>query len=231
MGTPISELITDWALVEIDDERLNEMLEESPALLMRKMWLYVKNGIPYFQNPPEMRTLLKYEAPIFDSYEWIAVSSGSETHVETHKVGYEVVSVNKVWADGIGNAYSEPYYDAHYDSDTGIVTFPAGISDGTQFSMDFYKDGAFANDLGPDELRILGKCTALVWHERFSGNWLNMQPKINDKSFGTGSEANHTNAQTTRNKALLAALNDEIWRYAQNAEYLRLGNGRPLYGR
>lgn len=230
MGTVISELITDWALVEINDIRLDELLKENPALLLRKMWLYVKNAVPYFNNPPQMREWLRYTAPKFDSYEWTAEASASESVVETGLTGFSLMSVSKIWIGSDGAVLSCPYYEANYDAETGNVTFPPGIADGTQFSVDFYADGSFENDLGPEELRILGKCVALVWYEHFAADWLNMQPKITDKSFSTGSEANHTNAQTTRVNAYRAALNDEIRRYAQNVEYRRLDGIGALRG-
>lgn len=228
MGTAISELITDWALVEINDIRLDELLKENPALLLRKMWLYVKNAVPYFSAPPQMREWLRYTAPRFDSHEWTAMASAAESVVETGRCGFSLMSVSKIWRGADGTVLSCPYHGAQYDAQTGNVTFPAGIADGTQFSMDFYADGYFENALGSEELRILGKCTALVWYERFSADWLNMQPKINDKSFSTGSEANHTNAQTARVNAFRAALNDEIHRYEQNAEYRRLAANGAL---
>lgn len=222
MGTPIAELITDWAMTEIDDARLEELLNENPAQFMRRMWLYVKRGTPYFNNPPEMENLLTYSEPEFDDFEWTASASAEETIVQTGKVGYEIVSTSKIWRGKDGTVFSCPFPEAAYNVDSGEVTFPAGIPEGTRFAIDFYRDGSFERDLGKVELRILGKCVALAWYERFSGNWLNMQPKISDKSFTTGSEANHINAMTTRTREYRAALNDEIWRYAENKEYMRL---------
>ncbi len=222
MGTPISELITDWALAEINDVRLDEQRKQNPALLLRRMWLYVKNGIPYFSNPPGMRERLRYTAPEFDAFEWTAMASAEESVAGTGLCGFDLMSASKIWRGSDGEVLSCRYDAAVYDAQTGNVTFPAGIADGTRFSMDFYRDGSFAQELAPEELRILGKCAALVWYERFAGDFLNMQPKIQDKSFSVGSESGHINAMTARVREYRSALNDEIQRYAQDREYRRL---------
>lgn len=226
MGTSIAELITDHAMVEINDVRLEQQLQQNAALFFRRMWLYVKNGVPLFNNPPEMRERLAYTAPLFADYEWIGAASAQPTVVSTNCVGYELMSVqvNEQMPDG--NIVSTPYTEATYDSETGDVTFPDGIADGTVFQLDFYTDGQFENELNEEEKRILAICVALVWYERFSNDWLNMQPKIASKSFSVGSESNYIRAMTERDRSRRAYLFAEMNKYAQNVAYRNMiGHG------
>ena len=54
MGTAVSEIITNFAMVEIDDERLNESTQVNPALFYRRMTLYFDAAMPIFRRPPEI---------------------------------------------------------------------------------------------------------------------------------------------------------------------------------
>ena len=222
MGTPVAEIITNYAMVEIDDLRLQRQLAEEPALFFRRMWLYVQNGIPLFRDPPEMAERLQVTPPEFGEYAWEGVSSSQPTEVQTGLTGFDMMSVSAALCGAGGECTAKPYTLAQYDPETGIVTFPPGVPEGMRFSMDFYKDGSFANDLGPDEKRILGLCTALVWYERFAANWLNLQPKISDRSFSVGSESAHIRAVTERLRQLRGALFDEIAKFGQDTAYREL---------
>ena len=224
MGTTWSEIITDYAMVEIDDLRMRTELQDNPALFFRGMSLYMKNAIPYFNNPPEMQGWLKNTPPSFADYYWtVPTDTAEETVVQTGQLGYELMSVQILSEEDNGVVGVTPYIGATYDSETGNVTFPAGLTEGTQFQMDFYTDGTFDNDLTEEEKRILGLCVDYVWNVRFSGNWLNMQPKVQDANFTVGSEANYTRAQTERMRQKRIALNDEIHKYAQNVAYREMG--------
>ena len=224
MGTTWSEIITDYAMVEIDDLRMRTELQDNPALFFRGMSLYMKNAIPYFNNPPEMQGWLKNTPPSFADYYWtVPTDTAEETVVQTGQLGYELMSVQIISEEDNGVVGVTPYIGATYDSETGNVTFPAGLTEGTQFQMDFYTDGTFDNDLTEEEKRILGLCVDYVWNVRFSGNWLNMQPKVQDANFTVGSEANYTRAQTERMRQKRIALNDEIHKYAQNVAYREMG--------
>lgn len=224
MGTTWSEIITDYAMVEIDDLRMRAELQDNPALFFRGMSLYMKNAIPYFNNPPEMQQWMKNTPPSFADYNWtVPTDTAEETVVQTGQLGYELMSVQILSEEENGVVGVTPYIGATYDSETGNVTFPAGLTEGTQFQMDFYTDGTFDNDLTEEEKRILGLCVDYVWNTRFSGNWLNMQPKIQDANFSVGSEANYTRSQTERMRQKRIALNDEIHKYAQNVAYREMG--------
>lgn len=229
MGTTWSEIITDYAMVEIDDLRMRTELQDNPALFFRGMSLYMKNAIPYFNNPPEMQGWLKNTLPSFADYYWtVPTDTTEETVVPTGQPGYEIMSVQIRSEEDNGVVGVTPYIGATYDSETGNVTFPAGLTEGTQFQMDFYTDGTFDNDLTEEEKRILGLCVDYVWNVRFSGNWLNMQPKIQDANFSVGSEANYTRSQTERMRQKRIALNDEIHKYAQNIAYREIGKAGYL---
>lgn len=229
MGTTWSEIITDYAMVEIDDLRMRAELQDNPALFFRGMSLYMKNAIPYFNNPPEMQQWMKNTPPSFADYYWtVPTDTAEETVVQTGQLGYELMSVQILSEEENGVVGVTPYIGATYDSETGNVTFPAGLTEGTQFQMDFYTDGTFDNDLTEEEKRILGLCVDYVWNVRFSGNWLNMQPKIQDANFSVGSEANYTRSQTERMRQKRIALNDEIHKYAQNIAYREIGKAGYL---
>ena len=224
MGTAFSEIISDFAMVEIDDIRLRQQAQETPALFYRRMWLYLQNAIPLFNRPPEMRAYLlnDLQAPTFDNVEWVSTESSTteQSVVDTGKTGYELFSCAVVSYDNAGNVEMIPYTDAKYDSESGEVTFPMQAEAGIIYTMDFYSDGSFAKALTIAQKRLLGLCCATVWYERFAGNWLNMQPKIIDKSFETRSEHAWITANTSRLKELRASLSGELMKYEQDCEYV-----------
>lgn len=217
MGTAWSEVITEYAMVEINDIRLNDKLVENPALFFREMALYMRNAIPRFNLPQEEQAWLSYTSPKFDSYEY--VSDGVGTTVHTGKTGYELFCAEIITTDKFGNPAASAIVGASYDAESGDVTLPDGIANGTPISMDFYADGFFENDLSGEEKRILGLCVQLVWENRFSGEWLNRIGKAKDKTFSTPNENEGTKANTARMLLLSKTLNSEMRRYAQNLKY------------
>lgn len=229
MGTAISEVISNYAMVEINDQRLIEQKELNPALFLRRMTLYVKNGAAVFTEPPEVREWLKYSEPQFADFLWRSAASETPQVVKTGKTGYDIMSVQINTVQKNGQIVSAPYSEAEYDPETGDVTFPAGLQAGVEFQMDFYKDGYFAAELGEQEKRILGLCTAVVWYERFSNDWLNMQPKISDGSFSTAAESGHIRAMSERMRERRAALYDEMKKYSQNLTYRSTVYGKNYF--
>lgn len=221
MPTSFSEIIVEYAMLEIDDIRLQENLQENPALFFRRMTAYLKNAIPYFSSPPQMHERLEYVSPVWDDYVWEGVASATKTVVATEKTGYELMSVQIMKHGPDDVVFAIPYSEATYDPDTGNVTFPPGVGDGEVFEMDFYTDGYFNVDLNNEEKRILGLCVSLVWYERFSTNWLNMQPKLQDQNFSLTNEGTHIRAVTERIKEVRSSLNGEIRKYEQNLAYAR----------
>lgn len=229
MGTAWAEIVTDYAMVEIDDIRLNEELALDPALFFRRMALYLKNAVPFFTCPPQVAGRLAYTAPQWEDTEWTS-PGGAGQEADTGLVGFEMMSAVKKTVNCDGTVDLAAYSGAEYDPETGKVTFPDDVAAGTVFALDFYTDGTFDADLTETEKRILSLCTALVWTQRFSTNWLNMQPKVQDQNFAVGSEAQHMRAATDRVSQLRAQVSAEIRKYEQDAAYrktvMHRGTGR-----
>ena len=181
-------MATSWeqiyaaAMIPIDDVRLQEQLEISPALFNRRMSLYVSAAMPLLSRPPELLKYLKdgMEEPTYDDYEWTSTAASTlvETTVATERIGYELCSCVIVEVLDDGRVMQTPY-EVDYDSETGEVVFPVQEAEGIQYQLDFYTDGS-VNDLSESQLRLFGQAIAPVWDERFIGGWLSRTPKIND---------------------------------------------------
>ena len=225
MGTAVSEIITNYGLVEIDDERLNEEAKINPALFYRRMTLYFNDALPIFNRPPEIRDYLinGFKEPAYADYTWVSTdeSTTGQTIVNTgFDVEYELFSCSKVTKTAGGSVSIIPYADAVYNAQDGTVTFPVQAESGITYTMDFYSDGAFANELTMAQKRILGLCMSLVWYERFAATWLNMQPKIGDKSYDIGPEHSHITANTSRLREIRTQLSAELNKYEQDCAYM-----------
>lgn len=222
MATPMAEIIANYAMVIIDDIRLREQAQINPALYLRRMSLYMDSAIPLFSRPPEVRTYLQngLVKPTFADAVWISTeASKSEVTVVPVEAHYEYFSCTKVIFDDAGEASYVLYPDCQYDSENGTVTFPEQSESGVTFTMDFYTDGYFAHDLTETQKRILGFCIAYIWYQRFTTDWLNMQPKIRDKSFEVGPEHAHITANTGRLREIRMQLSEEMKKYEQDCAY------------
>ena len=144
MGTSWAEVITNSAMVYIDDLRLREDLAVNPAQFFRKMALYMNQAIPLLNRPPELLNFLTVGLiqPTFGDSTWTSTqeSTVQETVVETGQVGFSLFSCVVSRADSRGNVTFTPYTAAGYDSETGKVTFPVQAAAGTQYVLDFYTD-------------------------------------------------------------------------------------------
>lgn len=219
--------MTSWAeidaaaMVPIDDERLNEQLEISPALYYRRMAMYVKAALPMLSKPPELLAYLtrEMEEPAFADYEWESTeaSTTGETIVATGLDGYELCSCIMVETMTDGRVIQTPYA-VEYDPETGNVTFPQQTSAGVAYQLDFYTDGQFA-DLTDTQIRLFAQAIAVVWDERFVGTWLNRTPKINDSSFSTVNEANWTEKTSQAHMRRELQFWDELQKYEQLCAY------------
>lgn len=219
MGTAWAEVVSDYAMVEINDQRLEQDLACCPALFFRKMALYMKNAIPRFNQPASMAARLEYDPPVYGDMVWVRDREGAYA-LPTGRVGHDLCSVRTRGADRCGNVVYTPVAGAVYHPETGEVDLPEAPA-GTEYELDFYTDGHFHQELTGEEKRLLGLCVQLVWEGRFAGDWLNRTPKVKDRSFDLPSEANQTRANTERLKALGRALNGELARFAQNQAYRR----------
>lgn len=225
MGTGWSEIVTNSAMVFIDDVRLQEAAADNPALFFRRMSLYVDMAIPMLSRPPELLSWLQcgMTPPTYGDYEWVAdqTSTTTETEVSTGMIGYELFSCVARQTDLAGNVTTTQYLEASYNAETGVVTFPQQNMAGVSYDMDFYTDGTFSNTLTATQIRLLGLATACVWDERFSRNWLNIQMKIHDQSFMTANESSYMREATSRAKVNRALFNDELRKYEQDCAYQR----------
>ena len=215
------EQIYAAAMMPIDDIRLQEQMEISPALFYRRMSLYVTAAMPLLSRPPELLTYLAKDmvTPMYDDYEWTstAESALAETVVETGMVGYELCScvISKILDDG--RVLQIPY-EVTYDAETGDVTFPIQDNEGITYQLDFYTDGSFA-DLSEIQIRLFAQAIVLLFDELFTNSWLNRQPKINDSSFTTVNEANYTEKTSQAHLRREQAFNDELKHYEQLCAY------------
>lgn len=220
-----SEIICDYAMLFINDDRTTDKLRNNPARFFREMSLYVRSAIPRFNRPPEIIPWLKRGTePKFDSYLWTvpepeAPLAGS-IPVSTGMTGYELCSVVVRGTDRYGNTIETPYTQVRYDPETGEVYFSEELDPGTVFDLDFYTDGYFENELTQEMKRLLGLCVQLVWENRFASAWLPREAKVADRSFTTPNEANWTRAQEEKRRSLEATLNEELRLYEHNCAYM-----------
>ena len=219
--------MTSWAeidaaaMVLIDDIRLQEQIEISPALYYRRMSLFVTNAMPLLSRPPEFLTYLVngMQAPTYGEYQWTstAESMTQETVVATGMIGFDLCSCIIAQILDDGRVLQTPYA-VNYDAETGDVTFPQQSAAGTVYELDFYSDGEF-QQLTPTQLRLFALAVSVVWDERFINGWLERTPKINDSSFATVNEANWTEKVSQAHRRKTQDFFDELKAYEQLCAY------------
>lgn len=220
-------MATSWAqvdaaaMVPIDDERLNEQLEISPALYYRRMSMYVKAAIPMLSKPPELLAHItgEMQEPSYGEYEWTSTDDSmlGDTVVQTGMTGYELCSCVICEMLNDGRILQTPYA-VTYDAETGDVTFPQQTAAGIMYQLDFYTDGSFA-DLTETQMRLFAQAIAVVWDQRFTSNWLDRTPKIMDSSFMTVNEANWTEKTSQAHMRKELQFWDELQKYEQLCAY------------
>lgn len=223
MGTSWSEIICNSAMLFIDDVRLEDQLNENPALFLRRMALYMDLALPMLSRPPELDSLLKKDLvhPVYDDFAWVSTqeSTEQETVLETGLTGYELFSCSLRVADESGVITAIPVSGVTYDSETGTVTIPVQSETGLNYDFDFYTDGSFGTDLTESQKRLVGLAVGVVWDERFSRNWLNLQAKVKDSSFDVVNESNYMREVQARLRDNRHLLNDELRKYEQDLAY------------
>lgn len=226
MGTSWSDVISNSAMLFIDDIRLKDELSISPALFFRHMSLYMERAIPLMARPPLLLLRLQngLEVPAFSDYEWVSTSASttSETVVTTDCIGYEVFSCVVRTENSAEDISLTPYTEATYNAENGTVTFPIQQNENIIYQMDFYNDGYFSFDLTYTQKRLLGKGIAACWDERFSRNWLNMQMKIHDSTFDVVNESTYTEKTTNRFGKMFSQFCGELAKYEQDCEYVNV---------
>lgn len=223
MGTPWTEIICNYAMPVIDDVRLTDQMGENPVLFFRRMALYMDLAIPMVSRPPELDSYLNYELtrPNYDDMIWMTTSESleGETTVETSMIGYNLFSCSLREVDESGVVTSTPVCGVTYDPETGAVVFPKQETVGLEYNVDFYTDGSFYYDLNEAQKRLLGLAIGVVWDERFSRNWLNINMKVKDASFDTVNESNYMREVQNRLFMNRHLLNDELRKYEQDVAY------------
>ena len=220
--------MTTWAdiiasaMIQIDDVRLQEQMAVSPAQFYRRMSEILLQALPLLARPPELLAYLKRGEvdSTYDDYEWTSTeaSTTAQTVIETGMIGYDLCSITQRVEAPNGTISLTPYSGAVYDAETGTVTMPVQSAAGIGYDFDFYTDGSF-NDLSVSQLRLFALAIAVVWDERFSRTWLNMQPKIHDDSFSTVNEGNYTEKITKRKDENRIAFDNELRWYEQQCAY------------
>ena len=228
MGTAWSDIITNSAMVVIGDDRMQDDLRTDAALFFRRMSSWMGMAIPMLKSPPELLVYLTdgLVEPQYADFEWTSdqISTTQETVVETGKVGYELCNCVSVQYARNGDAAFFPYTVFTYDPYTGLVTFPHQDSADVEYRLDFYTDGQFAHDLTFRQKRLLGLAIAVTWDNRFNREWLNIQPKVKDKSFNTPNENTTMKESTARYTENLQLFYSELRGYEQECAYMRRVN-------
>ena len=231
--TTFIDVICNHAMVEIADVRLQTEMGISPAQFFRKMSLFLINAVPRFNRPPEAREWLKFTAPNYDDMEYTVPDDyvSGDVVIETQSTGYDMASIVRKVEDGYGAIEYQPITNAVYDKETGTITIPDGtVSNGQELAIDFYTDGVFDRELGYDMKDILGLLVQYAWEFRFANDFILQQPKIKDRSFDVGNEANHMRASTERMRFLSERINQRLKSFEQNVEYRNkvIGNGERV---
>lgn len=227
--TPILKVITEYCSLYVDDIRLSDLASTDMPLYARRMYQYLKAGLPLFSIPTEMQEYLlgtesnpKFTEPKFDSTIYTVTEDYNtqfEINLGQDYVGYELCACRVRTIDKTRDVILTPI-PVDYNSETGTVTINATadylILNGTVFDFDFYTDGYFSETLTPSIMNILGMCFQVVWQDRFNTDWLSMVTKIEDKSFYEQNRANKMKADTERLYQLRQKLYGEMRRYEQN---------------
>lgn len=204
--TPFTD-IYEYALTEINSDELRRDKQCNPALFYRKMFLYLQNGVPLFDTPMGISAEFTYERPEWKDL-YLTLNEG-QTEIDTGVTGYDIADIST----------EEEYLQSEYDSNTGRIVLKETVSSETEICIDFYKDGYFHRMLNHQEMYILGLCVGVAWFRHFSNSDVDIRPKIQDSSFKTSSEANDTNARTTRLNQLYDMLQLQMGSYARGIAF------------
>ena len=223
--TTVADVISQ-ALIIIDDKRMQRELAVDPALFYRRYSAYLETAIQRTTKPPQLYQYISsnYVPPTYTDYEWVSTeeSIGEPTTIATGKAGFELCSCTVLSDDGMSVT---AYNDFVYDEETGDITMAAQVEAGVQYDFNFYTDGYFEKELTPRMQSLLAMAFGIVWDERFTRNWLNMQPKIKDASFETINEANYMDKLTDRMTQNRQNFSDEIRSYEQDFAYRNIVGG------
>lgn len=227
--TPILKVITEYCSLYVDDIRLSDLASTDMPLYARRMYQYLKVGLPLFSIPENMQEYLmgtesapKFIEPKFDNTLYTTTedyNTSFEVDLGEEYAGYELCACRVRTIDNAGDVILTAI-PVDYNTKTGTITVNATddcpVLSGTVLDIDFYTDGYFAENLTLSIMNILGMCFQVVWQDRFNTDWLSMVTKIEDKSFYEQNRANKMKSDTERLCQLRQKLYGEMRRYEQN---------------
>lgn len=223
MGTTPFMDVYDYAFTEIDDVRMSDLMDENPALFLRRCWDYLRNAIPLFTDPKGIQNKMQdYVAPILTDVGYTGdgtttVFSGTANAEDiVVMVGAEVVAILEADLES-----GDPVTDngVTYDPATGDITFAEAPAVNDIISIDFSAGGYFNQELTKDEIAILGKCFSIVWFNKIANTFLRTTPKIKDKNFNTDSSFGVEQADTAKLRAMRIELQDMMAAYENTLAY------------
>ena len=241
--THILEIESGYGLQYVNDQRLNKMAKENPALYARNAWGYMQFAIPSFKRPAHMLPWLlgdkdhpKLIKPRFDSYYFdnqTYLVDDLTLHLGENYIGYELFNCKIVTEDRDGNLFEEDADNkVEYDAETGDVTIHGTqaepIKPKTTLSMDFYTDGYFVEDLNEEQKRILGLAFGIAWQERFNNDYLSNVAKVEDRSFSQQNIANKQKSDDLKLRNMRASFNQEMRKYEQNLQIRKYTDDESL---
>ena len=212
MPTSFSEIITGYFFTYIEDTRLAYEMVNNPARAMRRLSRYMPGAVSMFTRPPSMAQMLAYTDAEYNDFVYTSPSAqAAPITVNTGQLGFELCSAVQM---GTSTPVS-----ITYDAQTGEVTINESLAQGQQIDMDFYTDGTFVYELDHEQKNLLGHCLANKWFTQLSNNYLDLVPKVRDKTFDVASESAHMTAGTARLKENKNTLSDELLAYEQRVAY------------
>lgn len=221
MGTTPFMSVYEYGFTEIDDVRMSDLMDENPALFLRRCWDYLRNAIPLFTDPKGMQDKLQdYVAPVFSDASFQGDGTSTVFHGEAGEqyvdvlVNGSVVSVIEVEGDAPVTVNG-----VTYDPVTGDITFDTAPAADATIEVDFSIDGYFNSELNQDEIAILGKCFSVVWFNKIANTFLRTTPKIKDKNFNTDSSFGVEQADTAKLRAMRIELQDMMAAYENTLAY------------
>jgi hypothetical protein len=216
MGTAFSEIITGYAMQDIDDIRWQEQLANNAAQFFRAKSQALINSIPRFNKPVTMEAYLTFTSPTYDDYLYTPTTAqNAPITIQTGKSGYELCNTG-ITQQGPNGAVTYTSCANTYDSATGDVVVNVNLAVGQNVEIDFYTDGTFDNVLTNRQKRILGLCMVVDWHYQFANTYLGMINVVTDKTFNVRSPSEHIRVTTDRVRANEQKLASEIAAYEQS---------------
>lgn len=219
-----SDVITA-AMQVIDDERWRDELRINAAQFYRAKSQTVIFALPLMSKPPELLAYLQHnmESAVYDDYYYVSYSGaekGEKVTIQTELRKYDICSASMRSADGMTCSPAA----VEYNSETGEVTLTLSASGAREYSIDFYKDGAFQT-LSPTQMRLFALAVAVTWDDRFQRDWMANTMKIHDGSFETVNESNYMDKTNSRYLSNKQAFEDELRDYEQKCAYAAVVSG------